>query len=290
MNFTDITIDNYKDMRRYIIGTKINEYGITPSCLYAPYDSAKFAEYKGFLIIHCEDEGKAYYSLAGDFSNPALGSVLHELYSRSGELNMQFLTAQYCDIVKSFFPGADITVDTAPDQYDYMYEIQDFIKLSGKKLRHKREHYNFFINNYDFRFEEISSKNKQDCIPIINGWCARKNCDECEYCCERDVVMRLLSRWKDYPVRGGIIYISDMPSAFLICEPLGDTVMGYHQKTATTEIRGLSHAVYIETMKNLFSDYKYFNIGPDIGLPGLRQFKRQFKPYTMIEKYNLSVK
>ena len=106
------------------------------------------------------------------------------------------------------------------------------------------------------------------------------------YSCEKEVIRSLLKNWDKYPCKGGILYTDNIPQAFLICEPVGNMVMGYHQKTCAP-IKGLSYAIYIETMKNTFADYTYFNFGPDLGIPGLRQFKRQFKPYTQISKFNL---
>ena len=40
-------------------------------------------------------------------------------------------------------------------------------------------------------------------------------------------------------------------------------------------------------LKNVFSDCAYFNFGPDLGLPGLRQYKRSFKPYTLEPKFTV---
>ena len=76
---------------------------------------------------------------------------------------------------------------------------------------------------------------------------------------------------------------------FFIGEKLGDTVIGYHQKTATTEMEGLSQMVYLESIKNAFSDVEYVNLGPDIGIEGLRRLKRQFKPFELLHKYSVKI-
>ena len=113
---------------------------------------------------------------------------------------------------------------------------------------------------------------------------------DADACPVKNIIKEIIENIDSYPVKGGIVYVDEKPSAFFIGEILGDTLMGYHQKTTQPLIKGLGTAIYIQVLENSFSDVKYFNIGPDLGIEGLRQFKRMFKPFNLIEKYSMVIK
>lgn len=287
--FRDITINNFKDTFSFVKDEKISEYGISPMCLYAPYDNIKYAVYKNFLISFYFENDTMFIGISGNCFSPQFKEVLTELYNKIGYLNLKYLSSSKRKIIKDIFKDYSIKEKTDENQYDYVYEIKDFIKTEGRANRHKREHYNYFINNFNYTYEKMNINNVSDCMSITEEWCKRKDCSECEYCCEKDIISVLINNWNEYPMEGGLLYIDGRPAAFLMAEPLFDTLMGYHQKTVSSDIKGLGYAIYIEALKSSFSHLKYFNIGPDIGIPGLRQFKRNFKPYTLVEKWELNI-
>ena len=215
--------------------------------------------------------------------------IIEELKKQFGYVKLKFLTKERAKAISEIYKISKIDIKSDPDQFDYIYKTEDFINISGKAVQRKRAGYNAFINNNSFAYKEIERSDRDDCMEIVNCWCERKDCNACEYACEKKIMENLFERWDDYPVKGGMIYIDNIPQALLICEILGDTAMGYHQKTRTTDIKGLSYGIYIETIKRTFSDCRYFNIGPDMGVMGLRQFKRQFKPFEMVEKYEIKL-
>ncbi len=287
--FESIKIEDFKNAAKYIAGEQISEYGISPICVYAPYDNIKYAVYNDFLLTSYIEDDVMFTGISGDYTSPLFETVLKELYEKNGYLNMKYLSAQKKDRIKNIFTGYAIKEKTETDQYDYLYERESFINLSGRINRHKRENYNSFINNNNYSYEKMTKENAPDCMAITEAWCKRKDCSECEYCCEKDIISVLIDNWDEYPIEGGLIYIDSKPMAFLMAEPVGNILMGYHQKTLSPEIKGLGYAIYIEALKSNFSYIKYFNIGPDIGITGLRQFKRSFKPFELVEKWELNI-
>ncbi len=290
MDFMKVDKESFRECIPYLQDEKINEYGFTPTCVYSPIDNAHFAKKDDFYILRFEDKGEEYINILGDFKSKDFEKCVCELLEEFKALKMAYLSREKRDILIHIFKDKVENVTTDERQWDYLYEINDFLNMAGKQNRHKREQYNAFVNNNSFTYEEISNTNKADCMKICENWCLRKDCSLCEYTCEKNIIKEILDNLDSYPVKGGIIYIDSVPSAFFIGEILGDTLMGYHQKTTQTLIKGLGTAIYVEALKNSFKDVKYFNIGPDLGIEGLRQFKRMFKPFELLEKYTVVIK
>lgn len=284
LNFQKLEIEAFAHVQDKIQDEILNECGLSMEPLYAPYGNGKFAVYKDLVLCLFQDKGVQYCSILGKFNPKDVETAVKETLKKFHEITFCYLTEEKAKCIQKLFPYAECSTDE--NQNDYVYEISDFINLSGKAVQKKRSQYNQFVQNHNWSYAEISEDNLKDCMEVTEDWCNRKNCSDCMYACEKEIIRSLLLNWHKYPCKGGIIYIDKIPQAFLICECVGDMVMGYHQKTRAA-IKGLSFAIYIETMKNTFSNYKYFNFGPDLGIPGLRQFKRQFKPFERISKYSL---
>ena len=289
MIFSDVNKHSFKECIDLLQNEKINEYGFTPICVYAPLDKARFCRKDSYAIIKYLDAGKEYTTVLGDFNSNEVQQVLQNLLNEDGILRMEFLSSVKKDILVNLFKDKVKNILTDECQSDYIYNVEEFLNMSGKQNRHKREQYNAFVKNNNYVYKPISKDNITDCLLVCDNWCNRKNCEDCEYTCERNIIKEIVDNFCDYPVDGGIIYIDNKPKAFLLGEFLGDTFMGYHQKTTEPIIKGLGCSVYIEAFKNNLTKSKYFNIGPDLGIEGLRQFKRMFKPYTLIDKFSLII-
>ena len=285
IEFKPVSLEYAEQMALYIKDERINEYGITPTFTYSGADNAHFCIKDGCLITKFFDEGEYFYCISGNENN--FSHIINELKSQEGKIQLYNLTKGKCDLLQSIFENAKIH-HKGTDQADYLYEITDFLNLSGKKSRHKRENYNKFINNYDFVYKELTKENFRDCFSVLTKWCKTKQCVFCEYACEHAVLSYIYEHYDKLPVKGGIMYENNMPIAFFIGEVVGDCLMGYHQKTLHG-YTGIGYAIYIEAIRNSFPDCRYFNLGPDIGIEGLRQFKRQFKPYELVNKYIMEI-
>jgi hypothetical protein len=285
IEFKPVDLKYAEEMSLYIKDEKINEYGIIPTFTYSGADDAHFCIKNDCLISRFFDEGKYFYTLSGEYEN--FPEIIKELKETEGKIFVYNLTREKADFLLKHFPES-VLYDKDEGQYDYLYDIPSFLNLSGKKARHKRENYNKFINSYDFEYKELTKDNFKDCFSVLTSWCKTKSCVNCEYACEHAVLHYILRHYDSLPVKGGIMYENNLPIAFFIGEIVGDCLMGYHQKTLHG-YTGIGYAIYIEALKNGFSECKYFNLGPDIGIEGLRQFKRQFKPYTLVEKYIMEI-
>ena len=60
------------------------------------------------------------------------------------------------------------------NNFDYVYDFNDLIDLSGRKFRKKRNKYNQFIKNYNYKTEFfknfLDNKEKKECLEFLNKW------------------------------------------------------------------------------------------------------------------------
>ena len=285
IEFKPVDLKYAEEMSLYIKDEKINEYGITPTFVYSGADDANFCIKDNCLLSRFFDNGKHFYCISGEYDN--FPKLLNELKTDVGNIIVNNLSKEKLDFLMKNFPTAKVK-SKGIGQADYVYDIPSFLNLSGKKVRHKRENYNKFISNYNFEYKEFTKDCEKDCFEILTSWCKMKACANCEYACEHAVLHYIFNHYDALPVKGGMIYENGKAIAFFIGEIVGNCLMGYHQKTLHG-YTGIGYAIYIEAIKNTFSDCEYFNLGPDIGIEGLRQFKRQFKPFELVEKYIMEI-
>ncbi len=285
IEFKPVDLKYAEEMSLYIKDEKINEYGITPTFVYSGADDASFCIKDNCLLSRFFDNGRHFYCISGEYGN--FPKLLNELKEETGGFLLYNLSKEKLDFLLKYFPDAKVE-NKGIGQADYVYDIPSFLNLSGKKVRHKRENYNKFISSYNFEYKELTKDCEKDCFEILTSWCETKICANCEYTCEHAVLHYIFDNFDALPVKGGMIYENGKAIAFFIGEIVGNCLMGYHQKTLHG-YTGIGYAIYIEAIKNTFSDCKYFNLGPDIGIEGLRQFKRQFKPFELVEKYIMEI-
>lgn len=167
---------------------------------------------------------------------------------------------------------------------DYIYETEKMITLSGKKLHAKRNHFNYFKNNYAYEYKTLTQGDMKDCMSLFNAWVSEKG-DEEDMGASRRAAAKLLENFDELPVRGGGIYMDGKLSAFSIGEPVSLDTALIHVEFAL-DYRGLFNVINSEFCAHEWTDFQYVNREEDMGLPGLRQTKLAYRPAYLLEKFN----
>ena len=55
MDFVKVNKESFRECIPYLQDEKINEYGFTPTCVYAPIDNAYFAKRDEYYVLRFED-------------------------------------------------------------------------------------------------------------------------------------------------------------------------------------------------------------------------------------------
>lgn len=171
------------------------------------------------------------------------------------------------------------------DEADYIYSVEAFAELSGKKLHGKRNFCNRFEKTHDWRFEPLSPAGFDDCRRLLRRWDQEKDGGNAE---ETEAIERMFRYWDTLAMTGGILYADGSPAAFTAGERLGSDTIDVHFEKALDDLPGAYPMVAREFARLLqrdFPEIRYLNREEDMGIPGLRKAKEEWYPMFMIDKY-----
>lgn len=185
--------------------------------------------------------------------------------------------------------GDKIKLVEQPDQWEYVYDVEQLINLDGPKYHTKRQLANHFINYYDTRYADITPTQFPDIIKFQKSWMKNEGRDkEPLIISENEAILKILHDWDKLPVKlfGSILYVDDKIAAYTIGEELDSQKLMVHFEKASLEYKGAYQAIN-RTFLQHHDSYKYVNREQDLGIPGLRRAKQDYHPCIFIKKYHI---
>jgi hypothetical protein len=172
------------------------------------------------------------------------------------------------------------------DNWDYVYNKNELMELSGNKYRSKRRFLDKFQEEYNYEFHLVNENLINKCRELQNKWCIINECQKNEDLNqEKKAISELFDNFSALDVRGGIILVEDESAAYTIGETLNPNTSVIHLEKAHTYYEGSYQAI-----NNMFlqhccpKDINYINREQDLGVPGLRKAKESYHPEYMVEK------
>jgi hypothetical protein len=190
-------------------------------------------------------------------------------------------------------PGR-FTFEADRPNFDYVYDKTELIELKGKKFHGKKNHLNYFLNNYDYEYAELTEDRADEAMAFIRAFNERKNLQdaherellEMEELAMKDVFLNL----REVGYITGVILIDGKMEALSIGGRLGKKTVTVHVEKANTEFRGLYQAINNEYCKHLPDNISLVNREEDMGIAGLRKAKLSYQPVKLIEKNIIRLK
>ncbi len=171
------------------------------------------------------------------------------------------------------------------DNWDYVYEKDKLISLSGRKLYQKRKWLKVFQENNDFEFYLCSNERLEDCKHLQIEWCdmneCKKNPDLEE---EHKAINYARINYEQLKFKGGILYVKGKPIAYTMGENLNQDTAVIHIEKALAEYQGSYQAINNLFLKYCCEAVKFVNREQDLGDAGLRQAKSSYNPHHMVKK------
>ena len=188
--------------------------------------------------------------------------------------------------------GNDKTVISLDrDNSDYLYLAENMISLKGKKFDGKRNHINKFKKQYTYEYADLTESNIEDCIDIMERWCAERSCEEHGvYYCEKLANIELLRNFAFLGCKGALIKVDGRFEAFTVGEMLNDDTAVIHIEKADGRINGLYTFINQQFCEKQWSDCLYINREQDLGIEGLRKAKLSYNPEKIVNKYTVTFK
>ncbi len=211
-----------------------------------------------------------------------------KIFEESGqEFNIRLLPFHMIEIIEAAFPGEFRFIEDRPN-YDYVYLTKDLIELAGRKYHAKKNHLNYFKDNYNYKYVELSSSMAEDAMKFIREFNLRKQLPEHEMDLLRMEEIAMEDVFYNLERVGyltGAIILDGAIQALSIGGPLGRNTVTVHVEKANVAYRGAYQAINNEFCKHMASHVKYINREEDMGIPGLRKAKLSYKPVKLIENH-----
>ncbi len=270
------------------------EYSFTTLYMWREACDICFTTHKGALIIKKKDfEGRYYFMQPLGYNKEELKEVIDALMDYKTETNMHYL---FKDLDESFMEEIrdiyddikDICIKEDRDNFDYLYEAEKLIKLSGKKLHGKKNHYNSFVKSYNYEVKDIKEAEViGDVIVAAEKWYKGSNNDYVLYY-ELQGIKDVLKNMEIINIKGIAVYVDGKIVAFSLGEKLNDNLAVIHIEKGDMDYSGVYSFINKTFVDRCFSEVKIINREQDLGIAGLRKSKLSYYPLKLEKKYIFS--
>lgn len=224
-----------------------------------------------------------FYRPVGKVSLPESEKLIRQYCSLHNIEGMILLPEELEADAQPFNSLEDPLID---DWKEYLYDAERFRSFAGKKMEKKRNHLNFFHNNYaDAVIEDVSMADICDLIDFTIRFDAEHYDDDLSrYECEQTV--NVLREYDKYGYIGKAFRYHGKIIGYTFGEVIGDTLFAHVEK-GNIEYRGVYQALASALCQEGFKvnpDLKYVNREEDMGYESLRQSKLSYHPTLFIHK------
>jgi len=191
------------------------------------------------------------------------------------------------DILEAACPGELRFFDDRPN-YDYVYRTQDLIELKGRDYHSKKNHLNYFLNNYQYKYTALTSAMADEAMQFIHEFNERKNLPDYEMKLlkmEERAMSDVFYHLESVGYLTGAIRIDGKIEALTIGGRLNRNTVTVHVEKANIFYRGLYPLINNEFSRHVGPLIKYVNREEDMGIPNLRKAKLSYKPVKMVESH-----
>ena len=296
--FKEITIEDREILNPYfdLVDYEACEYNF--NTLYMWQHAYKTAYYVGdnFAVLVGEYDGEVFsiLPLAKKEDLPKVIDFVLDYFAQIEEkLYFRGITEEVVDYLKEEY-GDRFEYIAERDLFDYVYDGEIMRTLKGRKNSKKRNHINYFLTEYDGRFEYrlLGKADFDDCRQLLDDWTVNKeenNNIEEGVDDERLGIEKLFAHYDEVCDRLKIagIYIDGKLEAFTMGELLNDNMALIHIEKANPEIRGLYPYINQQFLVHEFPDVEFVNREEDMGIEGLRKAKLSYHPCKFVEKYTV---
>lgn len=206
---------------------------------------------------------------------------------RGYDFSVRLMPQPLIAVLEEACPDEFTYFDDRPN-YDYVYRTKDLIELRGRDYHSKKNHLNYFLNNYEYEYVILTSQMADEAMAFIRAFNLRKNLPEHEMALlkmEEQAMVDVFTNIEAVGYDAGAILIDGKIEALSIGGRLNSDTVTVHVEKANTQFRGLYQAINNEFCKHVASSVELINREEDMGIPGLRKAKLSYKPIKLIESH-----
>lgn len=263
------------------------EYSFSNIFSYTAKMKLEIADVEGFFVTRCFTDGTIGYCYpvgSGDIKK-AICLIIEDIKLQNEPCYLFGLGANEAKELELLYGNLfDIKLDR--NGFDYIYESEDLINLTGKKYQPKRNHISFFKKTYNWSYESMSEDNLSDCYDMNVEWLQTSGSlysEDLER--ELQIVRRVFENFKALDCKGAVLRVDGKVIAFALGAQIRSDTFCVHFEKAFSHLRGAYPMINQQFVENELSDYKYIDREDDLGLENLRKAKLSYYPVFLPDKY-----
>lgn len=289
LKFRDISVDDKEIFDKYRPEDGVaSEASFTTLFIWNDYYNAKVAEDGEFFYyqFNVRDRIPSYYFPQGK-GDPNIALDRLKEYCRENGHIMAFRLVTEEQLEKLMaYDGAKFIYNEERDCEDYVYPSAQLISLAGKKLHAKRNHINYFIENYNYSYEEVTPETAvRECAPLMYELIGEKDHNLNPF--ELSAMKRFFDNYTALGEKGAVIRVDGNIVAMSFGEALSKNVALIQLEQARDEYRGAYQMINKLFCENSWSEFEFVNREEDMGIEGLRKAKESYHPSFLVKKYTV---
>ncbi|RUR37109.1 DUF2156 domain-containing protein [Clostridium perfringens] len=299
--FKKITLKDKYLYYKYIDKNKFLscEYSFATLFMWKEFNNIEYDILNDIFIIKKYDNnnGDFFMEPLGDIEDSDLINLINhlELIRKEEERKWLFgdVSIGFLNRLKGIYKE-DLIFEEEINNFDYVYDFNDLINLSGRKFKKKRNKYNQFIKNYNYKTEFFKSfldnKEKKECLEFLDKWYLENKQEEDEFLAEINGTRNLINYLGKLDLDLMKLYVDNKLIGISIGEKFNDSTYIVHVEKCLKEFNGAYAFINNSLLKNSFLDLKYVNREEDLGVLGLRKSKMSYNPKFLERKYLVKIK
>lgn len=241
---------------------------------------------KAFIIFGLQWDGDKEETFAMLPSGYPGKELFQDLFTKVDEINTisEVYLAEWEHQLQTHHPNMVLEEDR--DNADYIYDRKSLIDLVGQSLHKKLAHALRFAEENPHRvLLPAHLARPSDMIRILDSWSKGRDLIE-----DYKATVLAIENQQELGLRGMVLYTDDIPVAFTLGEPDGESRFVIHFEKADTNYRGIYQYINRAFVADLPESVKEVNREQDLGIPGLRQAKLTYQPKHLLMKYKIRTK
>ncbi len=293
LEFKKISIEDKPIFDKYIALDQTNnsEGAFATLFIWDAYYNMEIADNGEFLFIRFNRKGKMpeyLYPIGKRDIEKAIFELKTFAAQRNEKLSFALVSKKNKDILKNLL-GDNYEFTENRDSADYVYLTENMISLPGKKLHSKKNHYNYFVNKYNFEYvnitdEALLKKCAEKAYNLVSSKKKNKNSFEL------GAMKAYFDNYQKLSQTGAVLLVDGEIAAMSFGERLSDECALIQIELADESYRGAYQAINKMFCEYEWKDYKYVNREEDMGIDGIRRAKESYQPVYLAEKYFITEK
>ena len=184
--------------------------------------------------------------------------------------------------------GAPFRVEEDPDNFDYIYRVEDLAALRGKRYDGKRNRIRKFESTFAHEYHALTPADVPGCVRLLEDWFEEKRNGDPYMQAEKLAIYEALEAFEPLGVKGGVVKVGGRVEAFTLGDRLTADTAVIPIEIANPGLVGLAQWINREFVRREWPGFAFVNREQDMGVPGLRQAKSSYYPHRLLKKFNVS--